>query len=251
MAAREKAMSNDQCREAFESFYSTNGMHNRVIERSGGSYSLPEAAVAWWVWKTCWNHLQQKPEQVAAGPVAWMSSESLAFQPKGEKEQYRFLVARVQRPDFDVPLFTTPPTPDADAKDAALREALIIAIGSIMEICAERGIPLPESTIRRSEGALAAQPHDTDAQGADEMLAESAPAEPKRDGGWIAWGGFNGAVECPVSDGTLVDIRYRDGTQRFGIPALQNVADAYDAGYAYWRHDNAINDIVAYRVVKP
>jgi hypothetical protein len=47
-----------------------------------------------------------QPAPQALEPVAWVSSETLQFKPQGPKEQYRFLCARVQRPDYEVPLYT-------------------------------------------------------------------------------------------------------------------------------------------------
>lgn len=54
-------------------------------------------------------------------------------------------------------------------------------------------------------------------------------------GEWIKWEGG----ECPVSDDTVVDVKFREG----GDP------DRACAGTYYWPHDNDSSDIVAYRVV--
>lgn len=48
------------------------------------------------------------------------------------------------------PLYTAPPSPDAE-----LVELLVIAAGSIREICKERGAPLPNSTLNRIDAKLA------------------------------------------------------------------------------------------------
>lgn len=61
---------------------------------------------------------------------------------------------------------------------------------------------------------------------------------------WIEW---SGGV-CPVPDGTLVDVEYRDGECRYSLPANENFGSSNDAGCAYWCHDGADNDIVRYRV---
>lgn len=63
--------------------------------------------------------------------------------------------------------------------------------------------------------------------------------------GWICWGGG----ECPVEDGTMIDVRYRDGEEKT-LPANERV-DGRDATNQYWRHDNQINDIISYRLHKP
>jgi len=69
-------------------------------------------------------------------------------------------------------------------------------------------------------------------------------AEPKTDE-WILWNGG----KCPVPEGTLVDVRYRDKSERHKVKALKNTLDGlYDAGIAFWRSGNQSNDIVAYRI---
>jgi len=61
--------------------------------------------------------------------------------------------------------------------------------------------------------------------------------------GWIEWGGG----ECPVERGTLVDVIWRDGTERAGIKALH----IGGAGHKFWVADGMVNDIIAYRLHKP
>ena len=65
------------------------------------------------------------------------------------------------------------------------------------------------------------------------------------DDGWIPWEGG----DCPVPNGTVVDVKYRDESVGLGLPANEYVED--DASPAYWRADGMSNDIIAYRVVKP
>ncbi len=60
---------------------------------------------------------------------------------------------------------------------------------------------------------------------------------------WIKWNGG----ECPVQQNTPVDVRYRDGQEKFNVPALKNVPGR-EASSAYWKHSNYVNDIVAYRL---
>lgn len=62
---------------------------------------------------------------------------------------------------------------------------------------------------------------------------------------WIEWKGG----ECPVKVGTLVDVKYRDGHVMCATPAGEIVAGTeYDASGAFWNHDGAHNDIIAYRL---
>lgn len=55
--------------------------------------------------------------------------------------------------------------------------------------------------------------------------------------GWIEWGGG----ECPVEEGTLVDVRFRDGDDDMNIEAIDLL----------WNHENWSADIIAYRLHKP
>ena len=55
--------------------------------------------------------------------------------------------------------------------------------------------------------------------------------------GWIVWGGG----ECPVEEGTLVDVRFRDGDDGINI----------EANNLHWFHKNWTADIIAYRLHKP
>lgn len=67
-------------------------------------------------------------------------------------------------------------------------------------------------------------------------------AEPADDG-WIEWNGG----ECPVDEGTLVDVRHFDGEVFYG-------ANAFAFGPAYdWSHEtpHKNGDIVAYRLHRP
>lgn len=55
--------------------------------------------------------------------------------------------------------------------------------------------------------------------------------------GWIEWGGG----ECPVEEGTLVDVRFRDGDDGINIESKN----------LHWFHKNWSADIMAYRLHKP
>lgn len=70
-------------------------------------------------------------------------------------------------------------------------------------------------------------------------------AEPDEDG-WIKWEGG----KCPLPEGTLVDVRYRSGEQKFGIPCRVTVP-GYEATAPFWRNDNQRADIIAYRLHRP
>ena len=61
--------------------------------------------------------------------------------------------------------------------------------------------------------------------------------------GWIEWKGG----ECPVEKGALVDVIWRDGTERVGVKALH----IGGAGHKFWVADGMVNDIIAYRLHKP
>ena len=91
--------------------------------------------------------------------------------------------------------------------------------------------PLPEQTMLSSTPQTAEQP-GTDPDG------------------WIPWHGG----ECPVSEGTLVDVRYRDGDENIGVSAgLLPSSSGWVKGSANfwafeWRHRDNNGDIIAYRL---
>lgn len=70
---------------------------------------------------------------------------------------------------------------------------------------------------------------------------------------WINWSGGEcpGAdeVPMPVAPGTLVDVRYHDGEERFGLKAGVFESGTRDASPEFWRYLERQNDIIAYRVV--
>lgn len=64
--------------------------------------------------------------------------------------------------------------------------------------------------------------------------------------GWIELGGG----ECPVEEGVLVDVSYRDSEyypDLLGVYALSSLG----VGADYWVHDGLCNDIIAYRLHQP
>lgn len=65
---------------------------------------------------------------------------------------------------------------------------------------------------------------------------------------WIDWPGG----ECPVPEGALVDVRYRNSEKfpdTFGTIAL--AVGGYGATGRHWNHDGYPNDIIAYRLHQP
>ena len=73
--------------------------------------------------------------------------------------------------------------------------------------------------------------------------------------GWIEWGGG----ECPVPSGTAVDVKHRCGAvseNQQAWPKHHKESDVVvnpfsNAGQAFWRHENSVVDIIAYRLHKP
>lgn len=74
-------------------------------------------------------------------------------------------------------------------------------------------------------------------------LNDVKPIKAKRP--WIEWKGG----ECPVPEGTLIDVKYRDGHKQKGCPAgytpTEFMRHAID-----WAHDDDDEDIIAYRLAK-
>ena len=70
--------------------------------------------------------------------------------------------------------------------------------------------------------------------------------------GWIEWGGG----ECPVPCGTMVDVKHRCGAvseNQQAWPKHRKKSDVMvnplsNAGQAFWRHENSVMDIIAYRL---
>lgn len=71
---------------------------------------------------------------------------------------------------------------------------------------------------------------------------EAAPAND----GWIPWESQKDGT-CPVEAGTLVDVRYRDGSEAFAVAALES----FEAAGIHWDLDHLRVDIVAYRLTAP
>lgn len=75
-------------------------------------------------------------------------------------------------------------------------------------------------------------------------LSKVKPVKAKRP--WIKWEGG----ECPVPEGTLIDVKYRDGYKQKGCPAGYT-SDEFMRRAIEWTHDGVNGDIIAYRLAKP
>lgn len=62
---------------------------------------------------------------------------------------------------------------------------------------------------------------------------------------WIQWPGG----ECPLPEGTRVNVRYRNGQEILNLRALVLERRLEDASCAFWMHENSPLDIVAYQLV--
>lgn len=81
-----------------------------------------------------------------------------------------------------------------------------------------------------------------DDYGDDEVTrAEYEAALAVKNEGWIEWGGG----ECPVSDSTIVEVRYRNGEVKAAAPA-----DFYEWGHGRPHFVTTGRDIIAYRLHK-
>ena len=68
--------------------------------------------------------------------------------------------------------------------------------------------------------------------------------------GWIEWSGG----ECPVEEGTLVDVRYRNGEENHHVGAGLSFCDTGsnpDLNAEDWSKDDTSSDIIAYRLHQP
>lgn len=65
---------------------------------------------------------------------------------------------------------------------------------------------------------------------------------------WFTWFGATTASPYPYPEGTLVDVKYRDGSVLYGLPCGENTKESRNAALAFWKHDGFSNDIVAYRL---
>lgn len=88
----------------------------------------------------------------------------------------------------------------------------------------------------------------------DDEIKKREAAEAIDPTGWTPWYGG----DRPLADGTLVDVRYRDGLEVCGVPIMKDGAEATSrreaAAKRFWVHGIAGqsthgSDIIAYRVV--
>lgn len=61
---------------------------------------------------------------------------------------------------------------------------------------------------------------------------------------WVEWCGND---KCPVEEGTLIDVKYRDGHVDIGIPAMR-YGKGYRRSAVWWVHGHSSHDIIAYRL---
>ena len=77
--------------------------------------------------------------------------------------------------------------------------------------------------------------------------AEAAFASPQpADDGWIPWAGG----DCPVTVGTRVDAKFRDGEKAYNVPAGDCGEDPDSRRASDWSHMESNYDIIAYRIAK-
>ena len=77
--------------------------------------------------------------------------------------------------------------------------------------------------------------------------AEATLAAPHpSDDGWIPWEGG----ECPVTVGTRVDAKFRDGEKAYNVPAGDCAEDPDSRSASDWSHMESDYDIIAYRIAK-
>ena len=65
--------------------------------------------------------------------------------------------------------------------------------------------------------------------------------------GWIAWNGG----ECPVGEGTLIDVKFLDGTVQMACEARGTKSESHKYWTNVWTHPGTDADITAYRLHKP
>lgn len=79
-----------------------------------------------------------------------------------------------------------------------------------------------------------------------QLLVEEVPNASADADGWIKWHGG----ECPVPEGTLVDVKHRDGD--FGYKCEAGTRTKHGGGGSAlahrWAHTGGIGDIIAYRL---
>lgn len=116
------------------------------------------------------------------------------------------------------------------------------SVGTIVSLCRDDGTNMPlfagENTRFRNAYGEA---------GAYTNLYNVKPLKDKKaKRPWIKWEGG----ECPVPEGTLIDVKYRDGHKQKGCPAGLTPAK-FERHALFWGHSGIAADIIAYRLAKP
>jgi hypothetical protein len=103
----------------------------------------------------------------------------------------------------------------------------------------------PELFARKSSDYKTAIINRAQWQQARDKLQEKPKVKANKDG-WIRHRGG----KCPVEDGVLVYVRFRDGEIQYGAPANQSSTkhEPCDADSAFWINEGTSCDIMAYRI---
>ena len=115
-------------------------------------------------------------------------------------------------------------------------------VGTIVRLCKDDGTDMPlfsgdNSLFRNAYGE----------EGAFTRLENVRPIGPKKaKRPWIKWEGG----ECPVPEGTLVDVKYGDGLKQKGCPVGRTPAE-FERNAFFKPNLDPAYDIVAYRLAKP
>lgn len=92
--------------------------------------------------------------------------------------------------------------------------------------------------------------HEVEDNGIEVTREQYEAALAAKNDGWIEWGGG----ECPVEEGTLVDVRYRNGEENHHVGAGLSFCDTGsnpDLNAEDWSKDDTSSDIIAYRLHQP
>ncbi|MGL5327552.1 MAG: hypothetical protein ACRC91_23080 [Aeromonas sp.] len=68
------------------------------------------------------------------------------------------------------------------------------------------------------------------------------------DDGWIEW---HGDAKCPVYEGAIIDVKFRDGTVQTACTARCDKSSDHRYWTWIWSHSGHESDIIAYRLHKP
>lgn len=79
----------------------------------------------------------------------------------------------------------------------------------------------------------------------DRVAKQECSQSNQADDGWIEWNGG----EQPIPNGSIADVKYRDGTVQLLMP-IPGGGPSYDYVAYNWSHNGLAGDIIAYRPVK-